>query len=79
MLGKQGVARAFGRDDLPIAYWIGRTGRHFPDRTPGQYGEDSFPLMAARGLPIIDRMVRRHGGHVTKTHWHIPPPDRTGI
>ena len=64
MLGKQGVARAFGRDDLPIAYWIGRTRRNWPDRTPSQYGEDSFPLMAERGLTIIDRMVRQHGGQL---------------
>ncbi len=73
MLGKQGVARAFGRDDLPIAYWIGRTRRNFPDRTPGQYGEDSFPLMAERGLTIIDRVVRQHGGQLMNGRWHMPP------
>ena len=57
MLGEEGVDRAFGRDDLPDAYWIHRTRRGFPDRTPDQPAEDTFPLMADRGVRIVNRVV----------------------
>ena len=71
LLGRAQVEQAFGRDDLPDAYWIGRTRRNFPDRTPGHYGEDSFPLMAERGIGIIDRVVRQYGGQVKAGQWYI--------
>ena len=73
MIGKNGIEKAFGRTDLSDAYWIHRTRRGFPDHTPGSIGEDSFPLMAARAVALIDRIVVNElGGTVNGDTWHIP-------
>jgi hypothetical protein len=55
--GRADVEGAFERESLPEHYWIHRTRRNFPDYTPGQIGEDSFSLMAARGVAVVDRVV----------------------
>lgn len=57
MLGKEGVAQAFGQDNLSQSYWIHRTRRNFPDLTPDQQGEDTFDMMADRAINIIDQVV----------------------
>ena len=75
MLGRKNVERAFEQDDLSETYWISRTRRNFPDRTPEMAGEDTFPLMAERGIYIIDRVVIEElGGGVDleKNVWYIP-------
>jgi len=36
--------------------------RNFPDRTPNQIGEDTFPLMGDRGIQVIDRVVTEQMG-----------------
>ena len=74
MLGKEGVDKAFDRE-FPEAYWILRTRRNFPDRTPDLPGEDTFTLMAERGLRVIDRVViEQMGGSVDEEDdvWRIP-------
>lgn len=78
MLGKSGVEAAFrphtGKK-LSETFWIHRTRRNFPDYTPALEGEDSFPLMAKRGIFIIDRVVQEEmGGGVDLVNdvWHIP-------
>ncbi len=72
MLGRSGVEKVFG-DDLSETYWITRTRRDFPDHTPDREGEDTFPLMADRGLAIIDRVVKeRLDGEITSESWIIP-------
>lgn len=75
MLGKEGVEKVFGQTDLSDTYWIHRTRRHFPDRTPDQEGEDTFALMAVRGAAVVDRIViEQMGGRVDleKNLWYIP-------
>jgi len=36
--------------------------RSFPDRTPGEAGEDTFPGPAARGVHLLDRVVIEEPG-----------------
>jgi hypothetical protein len=75
LLGKEGVERAFGKSNLSDTYWISRTRRNFPDHTLDADGEDTFPLMAERGIYIIDRVVMEEmGGGVDlgKDIWYIP-------
>ena len=75
MLGRMNVEWAFEQADLSDTYWISRTRRNFPDRTPEMTGEDTFPLMAKRGIYIIDRVVIEElGGGVDldKDVWYIP-------
>lgn len=59
MLGREGVEKQFPDKNLSGLYNISRTRINFPDRTPGQPGDDSFVLMAERGLQIIDRVVTK--------------------
>ena len=75
MLGKNNVEWAFEKDDLSETYWISRTRRNFPDRTPVMDGEDTFSLMAKRGIYIIDRVVIEEldgGVDLEKDVWYIP-------
>ena len=75
MLGKKNVEWAFEKDDLSETYWISRTRRNFPDRTPEMAGEDTFSLMAERGIYIIDRVVIEElegGVDLDKDVWYIP-------
>ena len=75
MLGKINVEWAFEKYDLSETYWISRTRRNFPDRTPEMDGEDTFPLMAKRGIYIIDRVVIEEldgGVDLEKDVWYIP-------
>ncbi len=75
MLGREGVEKAFPEKKLSGLYNIARTRINFPDRTPDQLGDDSFELMAERGIHIIDRVViEEMGGGVDleKDAWCIP-------
>ena len=75
LLGKDGVEQAFNKYNLSDTYWIHRTRRNFPDHTLNVDGEDTFPLMAERGIYIIDRVVMEEmGGGVDleKDVWYIP-------
>ncbi len=77
MLGKSGVVAAFAdeEDDLSMTYRIHRTRQNFPDHTPDLEGEDSFYLMAQRGVYIIDRVIQEElGGGVDLENdlWYIP-------
>lgn len=77
MLGPEGVEKAFGGTKLSRRYKISRTRDNFPDRTPDRDGEDTFELMAQRGVHIIDRVViEEMGGGVDleKDVWYIPNP-----
>jgi hypothetical protein len=72
------VEDAFPEKDLSGLYHIARTRTNFPDRTPNQLGDDSFELMATRGVHIIDRVViEEMGGGVDleKDAWCIPGSD----
>ena len=65
----------FAQDNLSDTYWIHRTRRNFPDRTSTQAGEDSFPMMAERGIYIIDRVVQeemRGAVDLSANQWLIP-------
>jgi len=80
LLGRDGVEEALGRRDLSDTYRISRTRRSFPDRTPDQEGEDSFPLMAERALGVVDRTVTREMGgrrESARDLWLIPLPAET--
>ena len=75
LLGKEGIKRAFNKSNFSDAYWIHRTRRNFPDHTPGMEGEDTFQLMARRGIYIIDRVVleeMKGGVDLNKDVWYIP-------
>ncbi len=75
MLGREGVEKQFPEKKLSGLYNISRTRVNFPDRTPNQKGDDTFELMAERGLEIIDRVVTEEmGGRVDteKGAWSIP-------
>lgn len=74
IIGRSGLEEIFG-DDISETYWITRTRRNFPDRTPDEEGEDTFPMMAERGAEIIDRIVvEQLGGRVSESgeSWIIP-------
>jgi hypothetical protein len=78
MLGKEGVERAFAGRHFSDTYWIHRTRRNFPDHTLASEGEDSFDMLAQRGLYIIDRVVlEQMGGGVDLENnlWYIPVAD----
>jgi hypothetical protein len=75
MLGREGVEQQFPDTKLSVLYNISRTRINFPDRTPDQQGDDSFQLMAERGIQIIDRVVTEEmGGQINpeKDVWSIP-------
>jgi hypothetical protein len=75
--GERGVEAAVGGDALSELYWIHRTRRNFPDRTPGLPGEDSFTLMAERGVEVVDRVVAQHAEGLVDRNgdlWRIPMP-----
>jgi len=79
MLGREGVEKQFPDKNLSGLYNISRTRVNFPDRTPDQPGDDSFELMAERGLQIIDRVVTKEmcGGIDLDTGiWSIPGTGR---
>ncbi|MDG1904880.1 MAG: ADP-ribosylglycohydrolase family protein [Arenicella sp.] len=76
MLGKDAVQAAFSDKPLSELYWISRTRRGFPDLTPDLIGEDTFSMMAQRGLLIIDRVVTEEmtgGVDLDRDMWMIPP------
>ena len=75
LLGKEGIKKVFNKSNFSDAYWIHRTRRNFPDHTPGMEGEDTFQLMAKRGIYIIDRVVleeMKGGVDLNKDVWYIP-------
>ncbi len=77
MIGKTAVVAAFADEesDLSMTYRIHRTRQNFPDHTPNLEGEDSFYLMAKRGVYIIDRVIQEElGGGVDLENdlWYIP-------
>ena len=75
MLGKEGVELIFNKNDFSDTYWIHRTRKNFPDHTENIEGEDTFHLMAKRGIQIIDRIIIEQikGGVDLKNNvWYIP-------
>lgn len=75
MLGRKGVEAEFGVTDFSDLYDIHRTRRGFPDRTPDSEGEDSFPLMAERGVALVDKVVvELLGGKREGDVWRVPLP-----
>jgi hypothetical protein len=74
-LGRDGVEKVFNEYDLSDTYWIHRTRRNFPDRTPDIDGEDTFRSMSERCIYIIDRVVMEEMGggvDIKKDVWYIP-------
>ncbi|MBY0262401.1 MAG: ADP-ribosylglycohydrolase family protein, partial [Phycisphaerales bacterium] len=65
---------AYGWPAISNRFWISRTRQNLPDYTPSDpQAEDTFPLMAARMLPIIDREVASAGGKLDQASWLLPP------
>ncbi|MBT8116065.1 MAG: ADP-ribosylglycohydrolase family protein [Arenicella sp.] len=80
MMGKEAVQGAFGGEPLSELYWISRTRRGFPDYTPENIGEDTFSMMAQRGVLITDRViVEGMGGSVDleNNRWLVPLPNQS--
>lgn len=77
MLGYQGVLDTFGKSEMADGYWIHRTRRNFPDRTPNLAGEDTLTNMAKRGVEIVDKVVveQMQGKlDIKNDQWIIPLP-----
>ena len=75
MSGRTGVEQAFPDQRLSNLYQISRTRVQFPDYTPELPGEDTFELMALRGVQIVDRVVvEEMGGGIDPQRdvWLIP-------
>jgi hypothetical protein len=75
MLGREGVEEAFPDKRLSGLYNISRTRINFPDRTPDLPGDDTFELMADRGLQVVDRVVvDEMGGSIDLKNgiWSVP-------
>ena len=75
ILGKERIEKIFNENNLSDAYWIHRTRKNFPDRTPDKNGEDTFELMAKRGILIIDRVIIEEikgGVDLEENNWYIP-------
>lgn len=69
MIGKEGVEKAFQKK-FANQFNIHRTRINFPEN-----GLDTFEAMAARGVSIVDRVVREElGGSIDlqQNTWHIP-------
>ena len=60
ILGVEALDAVFDHN-FPDSYRIHRTRRGFPDRTPDLDGEDSFSLMAARGVNVVNKVLLQHG------------------
>ncbi|MFN7020443.1 MAG: ADP-ribosylglycohydrolase family protein [Phycisphaerales bacterium] len=79
VLGMDGVLDAFVEwrpPNLPPSdrFRASRTRDNLPDHLPDDPGaDDTFTLMAARCLPIIDRVVAESGGRVGADSWLLPP------
>ena len=74
MIGPDALEEAFGKE-ICKHYRISWTRANFPDRTPGRVGEDTFDMMAQRGLKVIDRVVIDQMGGVVdggNDCWVIP-------
>ena len=72
LLGKEGVERTFGRQ-FSNRFHIHRTRQNF-----GTLGTDTFERMAAEGIGIVDRVVRKElGGSVdcTEDLYYVPVPE----
>ena len=69
MIGKEAVEKAFGMK-LSNLYHIHRTRQNFPNN-----GMDTFDILEAVGVKIIDRIVQdKMGGGIDleKDVWYIP-------
>ena len=75
LLGRKKIEELFRNRTLSNQYWIHRTRKKFPDRTPKNNGEDTFELMAKRAVLIIDRVIieeMKGGVNLEKDCWYIP-------
>lgn len=81
ILGKDGVEKAFETTNFSEKYSIHRTRQNFSDYILELEGEDTFSLMAERGVYIIDRVVMEEmGGGVDlkQNVWYIPADKSLG-
>lgn len=70
--GKAALESLFQNVSLSEAYWIHRTRRNFPDLTPDSIGEDTFSLMAKRGVGQVDKVMLRHAiGAICGQVWRL--------
>lgn len=77
VLGYQGVIDAMPEWQIAAPtdrFWISRTRDNLPDYLPMDNGaEDTLGMMAARCVPIIDRVIEEAGGRVSGTEWLLAP------
>lgn len=75
MLGKEGIEKAFARENVSDIFWIHRTRRNFPDYLPYQKGEITFQKMAQMGVEVADRIiVEDMSGAINENYWFIKLP-----
>lgn len=76
MHGTQWVRDQFPGLPLSDRFWIARTRDALPDRLPGgDAADDTFTMMAARLLPLVEREILCRGGLVDskRGRWMLPP------
>lgn len=62
---------------LSSRYWVNRTRDNMPDYLPGDpEAEDTFPMLAQRMLPIVDRVMTEAGAITRPDGWTIPAGPR---
>jgi hypothetical protein len=77
MLGHDALAAQFPGVTLSDRYQISRTRINMPDYLPDDpQAEDTFTLMAARMMPLVDQCVTAAGGTIEPggANWRLPAP-----
>jgi hypothetical protein len=73
MLGNETLIAQFPGATFSDRYDVERTRNNLPDYLPvDPLAQDTFTLMAARMVPLIDSNVRAAGGVVGPAHWVLP-------
>lgn len=74
ILGYDELVAQFPEVQLSDRFWITRTRDDLPDYLPADpEAEDTFALMAARMIPIVEREILDAGGAILPSgHWLIP-------
>lgn len=73
LLGYDALTAAFPDQQLSDRYQISRTRPTLPDYLPEDgEAEDTFTMMVARMLPLVDQIVLAAGGSVADDVWTLP-------
>ncbi|NCF65187.1 MAG: hypothetical protein GWP61_04385 [Chloroflexi bacterium] len=75
MLGYETLVAQFPEQELSDRYHILRTRDDLPDYLPTDLqAEDTYELMAARMMPLVEANIIAAGGQVEQDSWALPSP-----